>query len=121
MLRTGRIDKQVYVPLPDAEARKEMFMLHLEGRPYDENDIDADKLSEMSDGYIASDIAYIVNDAAMTAAFTNQIITQQLLETAIRNTPPSIRPEVLKMYRELEQKMQGIERRNLDRPHIGFR
>ena len=121
VLRTGRIDKQVYVPLPDAEARKEMFMLHLEGRPYDENDIDADKLSEMSDGYIASDIAYIVNDAAMTAAFTNQIITQQLLETAIRNTPPSIRPEVLKMYRELEQKMQGIERRNLDRPHIGFR
>lgn len=120
VLRTGRIDKQVYVPLPDYEARKEMFMIHLKGRPYDADDINANTLAELSDGYIASDIAYIVNDAAMTAAFTNQNITQSLLETALKNTRPSIRPEMIKMYQEIEQKMQGIERRNLDRPHIGF-
>lgn len=120
VLRTGRIDKQVYVPMPDAEARKEMFMIHLKDRPYDENNIDADKLSALSEGYIASDIAYVVNDAAMTAAFTNKNITQELLETTLRNTRPSIRPEMLKMYVELDEKMQGIERRNTDRPHIGF-
>jgi len=121
VLRTGRIDKQVYVPLPDLEARKEMFLIHLKGRPYDENDINSNKLAELSDGYIASDIAYIVNDAAMTAAFTNQNITQELLETSLKNTRPSIRPEILKFYNEIEMKMQGIERRNFDRPHIGFK
>lgn len=120
VLRTGRIDKQVYVPLPDTEARKEMFMIHLKGRPYDEQDIDAAKLAEMSDGYIASDIAYIVNDAAMTAAFTSQAITQQLLETILKSTRPSIQPEMVKMYQELECKMQGVERRNMDRPKIGY-
>lgn len=120
VLRTGRIDKQVYVPLPDNEAREEMFMLHLKGRPYDDNDINAKKLSELSDGYIASDIAYIVNDAAMTAAFTNQNITQELLETSLKNTKPSIRPELIKMYQDLQSRMQGIERRNFDRPRIGF-
>ena len=56
----------------------------------------------------------------MTAAFTGQDITQQLLENALRNTRPSILPETLDMYKTLEQKMQGIERRNLDRPKIGF-
>ena len=120
VLRTGRIDKQVYVPLPDFDARKEMFMIHLKGRPYDENNINSQKLAELSEGYIASDIAYIVNDAAMTAAFTNQNITQQLLETSLKNTRPSIRPEMVKMYKEIEEKMQGVERRNFDRPKIGF-
>ena len=120
VLRTGRIDKQVYVPLPDNEARKEMFKIHLKGRPYDENDINASKLSEMTEGYIASDIAYIVNDAAMTAAFTNQDITQQLLEVSIKNIRPSINSDMIKMYQELEMKMQGIERKNIDRPRIGF-
>lgn len=120
VLRTGRIDKQIYVPLPDLDARKEMFMLHLKGRPYDEAAIDAKHLAELSNGYIASDIAYIVNDAAMTAAFTNQLISQELLETSIRNTRPSIRPEMVKMYKEIEEKMQGVERRNMERPRIGF-
>ena len=120
VLRTGRIDKQIYVPLPDLDARKEMFMLHLKDRPYDETAIDAQHLAELSNGYIASDIAYIVNDAAMTAAFTNQLISQELLETSIRNTRPSIRPEMVKMYKEIEEKMQGVERRNMERPRIGF-
>ena len=120
VLRTGRIDKQVYVPLPDAEARKEMFLIHLKGRPFDESQIDAEKLSDMSEGYIASDIAYVVNDAAMIAAYTDQDITEQLLEEAVRNTKPSLRPDALKIYDEIRQKMESNQRRNLTRPAIGF-
>ena len=120
VLRTGRIDKQVYVPLPDKEARKEMFLLHLKGRPYDEGDIDADKLSELSDGYIASDIAYVVNDAAMVAAFTDQSITEELLETSVKNTHPSLRADTLQIYDEIKRKMENTERRNMGRPKIGF-
>lgn len=122
VLRTGRIDKQVYVPLPDKEARKEIFLIHLKGRPYDEQLIDAEKLSELSDGFIASDIAYVVNDAAMIAAFTDQPITQELLEETIHNTHPSLRKDTLKVFDEIRQKMEGVERSNLnERPKIGFR
>ena len=119
VLRTGRIDKQVYVPLPDFNARKEMFKLHMKGRPYNENEIDFDKLSTETDGYIASDIAYIVNDSAMVAAFTRKDITQELLEQSIHNTSPSIRQEVLKMYDDLKNKMEGIEKSNM-MPRIGY-
>lgn len=118
VLRTGRIDKQVYVPLPDKEARREMFLLHLQGRPCGE--IDAERLSELSEGYIASDIAYVVNDAAMTAAFTDQLISEEILETAVKNTHPSLRKETLNTFEEIRCRMEGIERRNLDRPKIGF-
>lgn len=117
VLRTGRIDKMVYVPMPDNEARKEMFKLHLEGRPCGE--IDADRLAELTEGYIASDIAYIVNDAAMGAAFSDQLITQQLLETTIGSIRPSISKEVINSYENLRQKMEDTETRN-SRPKIGF-
>ena len=117
VLRTGRIDKMVYVPMPDKEARKEMFKLHLEGRPCE--DINAERLAELTEGYIASDIAYIVNDAAMGAAFSDQPITQQLLETTISSIRPSITKEVINSYENLRQKMEDTENRNT-RPKIGF-
>lgn len=120
VLRTGRIDKQVYVPLPDKEARKEMFLLHLQGRPHDESNIDIEKLSELSDGFIASDIAYVVNDAAMIAAFTDQEITEDLLETSIKNTHPSLRVDTLQIYDDIKRKMDNSERRNMSRRRIGF-
>ena len=120
VLRTGRIDKQVYVPLPDKDARKEMFMIHLQGRPYDKNSIDTDKLSELSEGFIASDIAYVVNDAAMIAAYTDQNITEELLETTLKNTHPSLRADTLQVYEEIRQKMENTERRNMQRRRIGF-
>ena len=116
VLRTGRIDKQVYVPLPDREARREMFLLHLEGRPY--TDIDVDRLAELTDGYIASDIAYVVNDAAMTAAFIDQPISEEILEVSVANTHPSLRKDTLRTFEEIRCQMEGIERRNI-RP-VGF-
>ena len=117
VLRTGRIDKLVYIPMPDRDARKEMFKLHLNGRPCE--DIDAERLAELTEGYIASDIAYIVNDAAMGAAFSDLPITQHLLEETISSIHPSISKEVVSTYENLRQKMEDTEIRN-KRPKIGF-
>jgi transitional endoplasmic reticulum ATPase len=117
VLRTGRIDKLVYIPMPDKEARQEMFKLHLNGRPCGE--INAERLAELTDGYIASDIAYIVNDAAMGAAFSDQPITQQLLEEIISSVHPSISKDVITSYENLHQKMEDTDNRN-KRPKIGF-
>ena len=117
VLRTGRIDKTIYIPMPDKEARQEMFMLHLSGRPCE--NIDAERLAELTEGYISSDIAYIVNDAAMGAAFSDQPITQQLLESTISSIHPSVSKEVVNSYEALHQKMENAEGRN-KRPKIGF-
>ena len=118
VLRTGRIDKQIYVPLPDFTARKEMFLHHLKGRPMEDN-IDAERLATLSDGYVASDIAYVVNDAAMTAAFTHKKISQELLESIVVATKPSVKKEVLKQYDEIRERMDGVAGMN-DRKRIGF-
>ena len=110
ILRTGRIDKQVYVPLPDFEARKEMFKMYLAKRPTTE-DVNVDEYAKMTDGYIASDIAFIVNDAAMTAAFTHKPISNELMLTSISNIKPSLQKEVLEEYKHIQGKMNGLNRR----------
>ena len=117
VLRTGRIDKHVFVPLPDFEARKEMFVLHLQGRPL--GNIDYDRLAQMTEGYIASDISYVVNDASMTAAFNERLITGEALEETIKSVKPSLKPDVIAGYEKLREEMEGTSRANTMRK-IGF-
>ena len=118
VLRTGRIDKQVYVPMPDLTARRLMFELYLKDRPCDK--IDSNVLAEKADGYVASDIAYVVNEAATIAAFNRENITQELLLKTIDGIKPSIGKDLLKEYEEMRNKMEGISRTNA-LPRIGYR
>ena len=118
VLRTGRIDKQVYVPMPDLTARRLMFELYLKDRPCSE--IDSEALAVKADGYVASDIAYVVNEAATLAAFNHEVITQELLLQTIEGIKPSVSKELLKEYEEMKNKMEGVERSN-SLPHIGYR
>ena len=118
VLRTGRIDKQVYVPMPDLTARRLMFELYLKDRPC--GPIDSNALAEKADGYVASDIAYVVNEAATIAAFNHEDITQELILKTIEGIKPSISKELLKEYEDMRNKMEGISRSN-SLPRIGYR
>ena len=84
-----------------------------------EDDIDVDQLADMTDGYIASDIAYIVNDSAMVAAYTRTKISKELLLSSVTNTRPSVRSESIKQYDDIRKKMEDTNRRNVtDRTRI---
>lgn len=89
ILRPGRMDKKIHVPPPDEEARKELFMLGLSGRPHD-MDIDIEKLSSLTEGYSSADIIEgIVEGAARIAAnLDKQSIGQDLLENEIEKLEP---------------------------------
>ena len=89
VLRKGRLDLLVEVPAPDQETRRLMFTHHLKGRPL-AKDIDTGRLAELTDGYASSDIAFIVNDAALVAALADEAISQRHLEDAIRCNPSSL-------------------------------
>lgn len=117
VLRTGRIDKQVYVPMPDLTARRLMFELYLKDRPCE--DIDSEALARLADGYVASDIAYVVNEAATIAAFNRENITQELMARTIEGIKPSISSDLLKEYEEMRDKMEGINRSNA-LPKVGY-
>lgn len=118
VLRTGRIDKLVYVPMPDEEARREMFRLHLKDRPCE--NIDYDRLAKLTENYISSDISFIVNDSAITAALSDKPITQEIMENCIRCNRPSVSADTLKSYERM-QAMFNETGASSQRPHIGFK
>ncbi|MBO6082854.1 MAG: AAA family ATPase [Bacteroidales bacterium] len=89
VLRKGRLDLHFEIPAPDTETRKKMFELHLKDRPVG-GDIDLDRLAELTDNYAASDIAFIVNEAAMVAALSDVEISARHLEDSIRCNPSSL-------------------------------
>ncbi len=92
VLRKGRMDLQFYLPAPDLETRKLMFQKHLSNRPLSE-DINYDYLAEKTDNYAASDIAYIVNEAALVLSLADELISQRHLESAIRANKSSLERE----------------------------
>ncbi len=117
VLRKGRIDISLYIPSPDKETRKLMFDLYLKDRPCEE--IDTGKLAEMTDNYVASDIAFIVNDAAMIAAFNDEAISESRLIDSIKATRPSLSTEMLKSYDDMRSKIETSSLSG-DRPRVGF-
>jgi ATP-dependent 26S proteasome regulatory subunit len=101
--RTGRLDKLIYVGPPDAEARREMLALHLEGRPV-ATDLDLGTLAEALEGYSASDIRFLVDEAARDALRRTQDITHESFRSAMTRVQPSVTPEIEAQYRSIEQR-----------------
>ena len=101
--RTGRLDKLIYVSPPDREARHEMLQLHLAKRPVSSS-IDLEALSARLLGYSASDIRFLVDEAARNALIRNVEIDGSSFELAIARITPSIPPEMERQYQSIEQR-----------------
>jgi len=66
LLRPGRFDRIIEVPMPDAKGRENIFKIHTKKKPLAEN-IDFTKLVEYTDGFSGAEVASVCNRAAMTA------------------------------------------------------
>ena len=97
ILRTGRIDKLVYVDLPDYTSRQELLKLLLNNRPI-ENNLDISNLALNLSGYTCSDIKFIVNEAAKSALKRNSSIADADFSEALQNTAPSVSFEQIEKY-----------------------
>jgi AAA+ superfamily predicted ATPase len=101
--RTGRLDKLIYVGPPDEEARREMLALHLEGRPL-AKDFDLETIARGLEFYSASDLRYLVDEAARDALMKRQDITNESFRTAMARGRPSITREIEVQYQSIEQR-----------------
>lgn len=118
ILRTGRMDKMVYIPMPDVEARKELFKIHLADRYCDES-IDLDELAKQSDGYVASDICFMVNASALEAAIADVPISQELVIAEMRKARRSVTQDDAADYERMRKKFEQQTPRQ-ERRRIGF-
>ncbi|MBV7486350.1 ATP-dependent zinc metalloprotease FtsH [Bordetella sp. BOR01] len=70
LLRPGRFDRQVVVPLPDIRGREQILRVHMRKVPLSPN-VDATILARGCPGFSGADLANLVNEAALFAARRN--------------------------------------------------
>ncbi|RJX16514.1 AAA family ATPase [Candidatus Bathyarchaeota archaeon] len=66
LLRPGRFDRILEVPVPDKNARLQIFRIHTRNMPLAE-DVNLEKLAEITEGYVGADIEALCREAALTA------------------------------------------------------
>jgi transitional endoplasmic reticulum ATPase len=122
LLRPGRFDKLLYIPLPNRDARREIFKIHLGKKPVAE-DVDIEKLVDATEGYTGADIAAICNNAMMIAikeyvakCKDEEEIKKRVdelkirpihLEEAMKKVKPISKKE-LELYEEASARFRGL-------------
>jgi hypothetical protein len=101
--RTGRLDKLVYVGAPDEDARIEMLTLHLAGRPL-ATSLDLIPLARALTGYSASDLKFLVDEAARHAFEAVSPIGEDDFSAAMAKIRPSVPPSVEDAYRSIDER-----------------
>lgn len=82
LLRPGRFDRQVVVPLPDVRGREQILKVHMKKVPLTD-DVQPALLARGTPGFSGADLANLVNEAALFAARTNKrLVSMQEFEQA---------------------------------------
>ncbi|TKR28184.1 CDC48 family AAA ATPase [Natronomonas salsuginis] len=117
LLRPGRLDRHVHVPVPDEDARRAIFAVHTRNKPL-ADDVDIDELAAETDGYVGADIEAVCREASMAAtrefihsvsreeaaqSVGNVRITREHFEEALDEVGPSVDDETRERYEQIEE------------------
>jgi transitional endoplasmic reticulum ATPase len=111
LLRPGRFDRIVFVPVPDKKTRKQIFQIHTKGMALDK-DIDLDGLTEKTEGYVGADIESVCREAAILALRKDmkaKTVKMEFFEEALKKVHPSTTKEIEDAYRELEEHFRSAQ------------
>ena len=119
LLRPGRLDRQIHVPVPDEDARRAIFEVHTRDKPL-ADDVDLDRLAKRTEGYVGADIEAVCREASMAASrefigsvareeigesVGNVRVSREHFEEALDQVGPSVDKEVRERYEEMEREI----------------
>ncbi|XP_049487098.1 ribosome biogenesis protein SPATA5 isoform X1 [Panthera uncia] len=106
LMRPGRIDRIIYVPLPDAATRREIFNLQFHSMPVG-NDVDLAELILQTDTYSGAEIIAVCREAALLALEediqANHIMRRHFTQ-ALSTVTPRIPKSLRRFYEEYQEK-----------------
>ena len=109
LLRPGRIDRLIYVPLPDEETRKEIFEIQFRTMPVSK-DVNLANLVQISRGYSGAEICSLCRESAIIALrenFSCAEVTQRNFEKVFHQIKPGISQDMITFYDDFVNKTTG--------------
>ena len=103
LLRPGRFDELVYVPVPSHEGRLRILQIHTSGMPLGD-DVDLDALAERTERYTGADLEDVVRRAGLLALRSDlhiDAVAWEYFEAALEESRPSVSPEAEKDYERM--------------------
>jgi transitional endoplasmic reticulum ATPase len=115
LLRPGRFDRLILIPVPDEKSRGEILNVHTSNMPVD-TDVKLGKLAKELVGYVGADIEALCREAAMHALRENRdavLVQAKNFEAARQVVFPSVDDETVKLYTRLGEELQrrAVQRR----------
>lgn len=108
LLRPGRFDELVHIPVPDEEARLKIYKVHTD-RMNLEPGIDLEKLAGLSEDFTGADIAAVCKKAgrfALREDVDSQFVRMDHFLAAIDDTPASVTSNTRKRYENIERRLK---------------
>jgi cell division protease FtsH len=76
LLRPGRFDRIIRIPLPDKESREKILIFYFENKNMDKK-LDISAIAELTDGYSGAQLKNLINEAAILSARNNYSVVQE--------------------------------------------
>ncbi len=108
ILRSGRLDKHIYLSPPDFEAREKMFELYLKKRPI-ELGMNYATFASATENFVSSDIKFICDEASRKALKQEVRISETIVIEVIKSMKPSLSHTDLLSYEQIKNKMEQKE------------
>jgi hypothetical protein len=108
LLRPGRFDNIIEIPLPDEKTRVEILKVHTKRMPLDKS-VDLNEIAAKLNNATGADIEGIVREAGMNAIRARRDkVTMSDFEKAISSVVPTIRKEHTERIKKFEQNLKGM-------------
>ena len=123
LLRAGRFDKLILVPVPDERTRLEILKVHTKNMPLD-GDVSIGELAKEIEGYTGADIEGLCREAALSALRENRKakkVSMKHFEEAKKSVHPSMDEETARVYERMGQEMEkGISKKEREEISMGY-
>jgi transitional endoplasmic reticulum ATPase len=114
LLRPGRFDRVILVPVPDEKSREEIFKVHTQGMPL--KTVSLQILAKKTEGYAGADIEAVCREAAMLALrrdIKSKEVAMKHFEEALKKINPSASKEVEKTYEEIGKQFSSAKAKQM--------
>ncbi len=121
LLRPGRFDKIVLVPVPDRDTRLEILKVHTSAMPL--KGVDIDDLAERTDGFVGADLEALCKEAALNALRLNPDALEVKMsdfEKALTVVYPSTNEETMRFYERFRQDLRSALVRKGESAGFGY-